>query len=61
MEFDETVTAVAFAVLFGVLAVGTLTSPMSTGTVAMVLGGLFVYGIVMLLVGVRHGAYRARR
>lgn len=61
MEFDETVTAVAFVVLFGVLAVGTAMSPMSSSTVVMVLGGLFVFGVLALLLGVKHGQYRARR
>lgn len=59
MEFDQTVTAVAFVVLFGVLAVGTYMSPMSPSTVGMVLGGLLVFGLVTLLLGVKHGEYRA--
>ena len=59
MELDALKTAVAFLVLFGVLAVGTLMSPMTTGTVMMVLGGLLVFGVVKLLLGVKHGEYRA--
>ncbi|WP_225334002.1 DUF7333 family protein [Halomicrobium urmianum] len=59
MEFDQTVTAVAFLVLFAVLGVGTFMSPMQTSTVAMVLGGLLVFGLVTLLIGVKHGEYRA--
>lgn len=61
MEFDETVTAVAFAVLFGALAVGTAASPMPSDTVLMVLGGLLVFGVLAFLLGVRHGQYRARQ
>jgi len=59
MEFDTTVTAAAFAVVFGVLAVGTYMSPMATSTVAMVLGGLLVFGLLTLFIGVKHGEYRA--
>ncbi|MFC6756016.1 MULTISPECIES: DUF7333 family protein [Haloarcula] len=59
MELDALKTAVAFLVLFGVLAVGTLMSPMQMSTVMMVLGGLLVFGVVTLLLGVKHGEYRA--
>ena len=59
MELDTLKTAAAFVVLFGVLAVGTLMSPMATSTVMMVLGGLLVFGVVTLLLGVKHGEYRA--
>ncbi len=59
MELDALKTAVAFIALFGFLAVGTLMSPMTTSTVMMVLGGLLVFGVVTLLLGVKHGEYRA--
>jgi hypothetical protein len=59
MEFDLTKTAVAFVALFAVLAIGTFMSPMTTSTVMMVLGGLLVFGVVTLLLGVKHGEYRA--
>ncbi|PSP83654.1 hypothetical protein BRC96_07485 [Halobacteriales archaeon QS_6_64_34] len=59
MELDAPKTAVAFLVLFGVLAVGTIMSPMQMSTVMMVLGGLLVFGVVTLLLGVKHGEYRA--
>ncbi|MFC7249741.1 hypothetical protein ACFQJ5_07815 [Halomicroarcula sp. GCM10025324] len=59
MEFDLTKTAVAFVALFAVLAIGTFMSPMTTSTVMMVLGGLLVFGAVTLLLGVKHGEYRA--
>jgi hypothetical protein len=61
MEFDTVKTAVAFLVLFGVLAGGTFTSPMATSTVMMVTGGLLVFGVLTLLLGVKHGEYRASR
>lgn len=59
VDFDQTTTIVAFVVLFGLLAAGTVMSPMSTDTVTMVLGGLFVFGVVTLLLGIKHGEYRA--
>jgi hypothetical protein len=34
-------------------------SPMSTDTVTMVLGGLLVFGLLTLFVGIKHGEYRA--
>ncbi|WP_433628166.1 DUF7333 family protein [Halomicrococcus sp. NG-SE-24] len=61
MEFDTATTAVGFLVLFGIIAVGTLMSPMTTSTVMMVLGGLAVFGLLTLLLGVKHGEYRAAR
>jgi hypothetical protein len=61
MDFDTTTTAVAFIVLFGILAVGTVMSPMQTSTVMMVLGGLAVFGLLTLWLGVKHGEYRATR
>jgi len=59
MELDAVKTAAAFLVLFGVLAVGTFMSPMATSTVMMVMGGLLVFGVITLLLGVKHGEYRA--
>jgi hypothetical protein len=61
MEFDTTTTAIGFLVLFAIIAVGTFMSPMSTGTVMMVLGGLAVFGVLTLALGVKHGEYRAAR
>ncbi len=61
MEFDTTTTAIGFLVLFLIIAVGTFMSPMSTGTVTMVLGGLAVFGVLTLALGVKHGEYRATR
>lgn len=59
MEFNTTTTAVAFVILFAILLGGTAMSPMSTSTVAMVSVGLFVFGVLSLLIGVKHGEYRA--
>ena len=60
MEFNAAVTGAAFVVLFGILAVGTFMSPMQASTVGMVLGGLLVFGLATLFIGVKHGEYRAR-
>jgi hypothetical protein len=61
MEFDAVKTGGAFVVLFALLGVGTFMSPMTTSTVMMVLGGLLVFGLVTLALGVKHGEYRATR
>ncbi|WP_160135065.1 DUF7333 family protein [Halococcus salsus] len=61
MEFDLPKTAGIFVVLFAIIAIGTFMSPMTASTVGMVLGGLLVFGIVTLFVGVQHGEYRATR
>ena len=61
VEFNAATTGIVFLVLFGVLGAGTFMSPMQTSTVMMVLGGLFVFGVLTLIVGVKHGEYRASR
>jgi len=61
MEFDTKTTVLAFAVLFAALVGGTVMSPMSTSTVAMVSVGLLVFGVIALLLGVKHGEHRASR
>lgn len=61
MEFDTLTTGVAFVVLLGILLGGTVTSPMSSSTVMMVGGGLVVFGVLTLLLGVKHGEYRAKQ
>jgi putative Ca2+/H+ antiporter (TMEM165/GDT1 family) len=60
-EFDQLTTGVVFAGLLAVLIGGTFMSPMQTSTVAMVSGGLLAFGVVTLLLGVKHGEYRAQR
>lgn len=59
MEFNTTTTAIAFIILLAVLIGGTVMSPMSTGTVAMVSVGLVVFGVLSLALGVKHGEFRA--
>lgn len=59
MEFDAAKTLGGFLVLYGIVAVGTAMSPMTTETVVMVLGGLLVFGAFSLYIGVKHGEYRA--
>lgn len=61
LEFDALTTGIGFLILLGVLLGGTLMSPMQTSTVAMVSGGLVVFGGLTLLLGVKHGEYRARQ
>ncbi|MFW5896124.1 MAG: DUF7333 family protein [archaeon] len=61
LEFDGVTTGVAFLALLAVLIAGTVMSPMSTDTVAMVAGGLVGFGVLTLLIGVKHGEYRARQ
>jgi hypothetical protein len=60
MEFDTLTTAIAFVVLLGILLGGTATSPMSSSTVMMVSTGLVIFGVLTLVLGVKHGEYRAR-
>ncbi|PSQ16503.1 hypothetical protein BRD00_10960 [Halobacteriales archaeon QS_8_69_26] len=59
LEFNLPVTAAGFVVLLAVILGGTWTSPMQTSTKTMVTGGLVVFGVVTLLLGVKHGEYRA--
>lgn len=59
MEFDRFKTAGVFVILFGIIAGGTFSSPMTTSTTMMVLGGLLVFGLVTLFIGIQHGEYRA--
>lgn len=59
MEFNTTTTVIAFIILFVLLVGGTMMSPMSTSTVAMVSVGLFIFGVLSLVIGVKHGEYRA--
>ncbi|WP_137283502.1 DUF7333 family protein [Halorussus salinisoli] len=63
MEFNLPVTA---AVLLGIVALGTAAligmGFMATSTVLMmVTPSMLVFGLVVLLVGVKHGEYRATR
>jgi predicted permease len=61
MKFDTKITAAAFVVLLAALLGGTFTSPMSQDTKMMVAGGQLVFLVLTLLLGVKHGEYRATR
>ena len=61
MKFDTTTTAVAFLVLLAVLLGGTFTSGMPPRVSAFVSVGLVLFGFATLLLGVKHGEYRAAR
>lgn len=61
MEYDFKTTAVVFIVFAVVLASGTLTSPMSTALSIGITVSLVVFGLLMLLLGVKHGEYRTSR
>ena len=58
MEFNTTTTAITFITLFAILVGGTSMSPISTITVAMISIRLMVFGVLSLLIGVKHGDYR---
>lgn len=62
MEFDRLTTAIAFVVLMAVGAGALVATPMETNTILMmVLPSMAVFGLVMVLLGVKHGEYRASR
>ncbi|WP_227355426.1 DUF7333 family protein [Haladaptatus salinisoli] len=61
MKFDEVTTAVAFLVLLAIVLGGTLTSGMPQTISMMVSGGLVVFGVLVLALGVKHGEHRASR
>jgi uncharacterized membrane protein YoaK (UPF0700 family) len=62
MEFDLPKTAAVFVVIIA-LAVGALVGApmMRTRTVLMMVApSMIVFGLLMLVLGVKHGEYRAR-
>ena len=61
MEFDQRVTYGVFLVLLAVLVGGTISSPMPSGLSVGISAGLVVFGVVTLLLGIKHGEYRASR
>ena len=62
MEFDRSTTAAAFVVVLAIAAGVTMATPMAAGTVLMmVLPSMIVFGLVMLVLGVKHGEHRATR
>ncbi|QSG12192.1 putative membrane protein [Halapricum desulfuricans] len=61
MDFDALTTAVAFVALIAVGVGGASMSPMSLETtLVMVLPSAVVFGAIVLVLGVKHGEYRAR-
>lgn len=61
MEFDSRVTTILFLGLVGIGLGGTLMTPMNQQTVLMmVLPTMLVFGLIALVIGVKHGEYRAR-
>ncbi|ELY74097.1 MULTISPECIES: hypothetical protein [Natrinema] len=63
MEFDGTKTAVAFLVVIALGVGGLLAAPMmAMSTVLMMVApSMIVFGLLMLVLGVKHGEYRATR
>jgi len=62
MQFDTLTTALAFVVLIAAGVGGASMSPMSLETtLMMVLPSALLFGAVVLVLGVKHGQYRARQ
>jgi len=61
MEFNLPTTVVGFVVLLAIIVGGTATSPMAPGTKLLVSAGLVVFGALTLVLGIKHGEYRAVR
>ncbi|MGA9403187.1 DUF7333 family protein [Haladaptatus sp.] len=63
MEFDLPVTAVALLVIVAIATVGLVgMDVMATSTVLMMVApSMLVFGVIALLLGVKHGEYRATR
>lgn len=59
MEFDPARTAAAFLVLLGVLLAGVVTSGMPANVTVPVAAALIVFSVLFLVLGVKHGEYRA--
>ena len=62
MDFDRVTTGVAFVIVVAIATGVTVTTPMDTSTVLMmVLPSIVVFGLVVLALGVKHGEYRSSR
>lgn len=62
MEFDSLKTAALFIIIVAAGIGGLIGAPipMGTGTILMmVLPSMAVFGLICLLIGVKHGEYRA--
>jgi len=61
MEFDTLTTALTFAALIALGVGGAAMTPMGLETtLMMVLPSALVFGAIVLVLGVKHGEYRAR-
>lgn len=62
MEFDRTTTGAVFVGVIVLGALGMLATPMTPRTIGMmVVPSMVVFGLAMLVLGVKHGEHRARR
>lgn len=62
MAFDQKTTALAFVGIIVLATIGVQMAPMSTRTVyTMVLPSMVLFGLVMLVLGIKHGEHRAGR
>ncbi|WP_224269735.1 DUF7333 family protein [Haloprofundus salinisoli] len=61
MQFDLTTTVALFAVPLLVIIGGTVTSPMPTTISVGVSVGIALFGVLALVVGIKHGEYRSTR
>jgi hypothetical protein len=61
MQFDLTTTVALFVVPLLVIIAGTVTSPMPTTISVGVSVGIALFGVLALVVGIKHGEYRTTR
>jgi hypothetical protein len=63
MEFDLPTTAATFIALIALGAVGMIASGMMTtdSILMMVVPSMVIFGAIMLVIGIKHGEYRAMR
>lgn len=60
MDFDALTTGLIFLAIVVLGTLGSMQTPMSTDSVLMmVLPSMVVFGLIMLVLGVKHGEYRA--
>jgi hypothetical protein len=62
MEYDRVTTAIVFVALIALGVGGLIGSPvpMETSTILMmVLPSMAIFGLIALVIGVKHGEYRA--
>ncbi|EMA45534.1 DUF7333 family protein [Halobiforma nitratireducens] len=61
MDFDQKTTAGVFIAIIALGTVGMITSGMmlTESVLMMVTPSMIVFGLVMLVLGVKHGEYRA--